>query len=107
MKLKKVDIKNFRLLSSVSLNIEDDFTLIVGKNNTGKTSLFEAINIFTSENANRRLSFVDFPQSAVRNHTRSDIFSKRLPYFISHQPSHPQMFSWKSTKEDDIYKPVL
>lgn len=63
MKLKKVDIKNFRLLSSVSLDIEDELTLIVGKNNTGKTSLFEAVNIFTSESANRRLSFVDFSQS--------------------------------------------
>lgn len=64
MKLKQINIRNFRLLTSVSLNIEDNLTLVVGKNNTGKTSLFEAVNIFTSESANRRLSFVDFSQSA-------------------------------------------
>ena len=72
MKLKKIDIKNFRLLSSVSLNIEDNLTLVVGKNNTGKTSLFEAVNIFTSEGANRRLSFVDFSQSTY------ECFKKKL-----------------------------
>lgn len=49
MKINKILITNFRLLENVSINIENDITLIVGKNNTGKTSLFEVINMFTSE----------------------------------------------------------
>ena len=49
MKIKQIQVKNFRLLDNVSINIEDDVTLIVGKNNTGKTSLFEIINIFTQQ----------------------------------------------------------
>ena len=43
MKIRDIAIKNFRLLEDVKLNIEEDITLIVGKNNTGKTSLFEVI----------------------------------------------------------------
>jgi putative ATP-dependent endonuclease of the OLD family len=60
MKIKDIAIKNFRLLEDVRLNIEEDITLIVGKNNTGKTSLFEVINMFFSEKNN--FSFHDFSQ---------------------------------------------
>lgn len=60
MKIKDIAIKNFRLLENVRLNIEDDITLIVGKNNTGKTSLFEVINMFFSEK--NSFSFHDFSQ---------------------------------------------
>lgn len=38
MKLTKINIKNFRLLTDVELDIDDSMTLIVGKNNFGKTS---------------------------------------------------------------------
>lgn len=46
MKLNSITIKNFRALENVTLEIEDDLTLIVGKNNTGKTSVFETLNFF-------------------------------------------------------------
>ena len=36
MKIKNISIKNFRLLEDISVNLEDDITLIIGKNNTGK-----------------------------------------------------------------------
>jgi putative ATP-dependent endonuclease of OLD family len=61
MRIKNVSLKNFRLLSSASINLEDDITLIVGKNNTGKTSFLEAIKIFTSGES--KLTFEDFSQS--------------------------------------------
>jgi putative ATP-dependent endonuclease of OLD family len=61
MKINDISIKNFRLLEEVKLNVEEDITLIVGKNNTGKTSLFEVINMFFSEKNN--FSFHDFSQS--------------------------------------------
>jgi putative ATP-dependent endonuclease of the OLD family len=60
MQLKDIYIKNFRLLEEIKINIEEDITLIVGKNNTGKTSLFEVINIFFSEKNN--FSFHDFSE---------------------------------------------
>ncbi len=60
MRIKRIDISNFRLLSKASVCIEDDITLIVGKNNTGKTSLFEAINIFTKS---QEVSFEDFSEN--------------------------------------------
>jgi putative ATP-dependent endonuclease of OLD family len=61
MKIKKIEVKNFRLLDEVICNLEDDITLIVGKNNTGKTSFFEAIKLATS--ADGKFIFEDFSQS--------------------------------------------
>lgn len=61
MKIKDIAIKNFRILEEVRLNVEEDITLIVGKNNTGKTSLFEIINMFFGEKNN--FSFHDFSQT--------------------------------------------
>jgi predicted ATP-dependent endonuclease of OLD family len=58
MKITNLSIKNFRLLEDIKINIEEDITLIVGKNNSGKTSLFEVINLFFD--TKNRLTFHDF-----------------------------------------------
>lgn len=58
MKITKLSVTNFRLLDDITINIEDDITLIVGKNNSGKTSLFEVINLFFD--TKNRISFHDF-----------------------------------------------
>ncbi len=50
MKLSRVQIKNFRLLQDVELALEKQTTVIVGRNNSGKTSLSEVIRRFTSDN---------------------------------------------------------
>lgn len=74
MKIKQLRIKNFRLVDNITLNIEDDITLIVGKNNTGKTSLFEAINIFAKS---QEISFEDFSQSTYFVYNRlMNLFNK-------------------------------
>ncbi|AZB26999.1 DUF2813 domain-containing protein [Chryseobacterium bernardetii] len=62
MKITKISVTNFRLLDNISINIEDDITLIVGKNNTGKTSLFEIINLFLG--GKYKISFHDFSQNS-------------------------------------------
>ena len=41
MKIKDITVKNFRLLENVRICLEADTTLIVGRNNSGKTSLTE------------------------------------------------------------------
>ncbi|TEU12156.1 MAG: DUF2813 domain-containing protein [Anaerolineales bacterium] len=49
MHIHKIDIKNFRLLQEVSLSLEDRTTLIVGRNNSGKTSLTELFRRLSSD----------------------------------------------------------
>jgi len=59
MKLIKSEIKNFRLLHDVSIKFDSNATSIVGKNNSGKTSLSAIFSIFLSE-AGKGFSFEDF-----------------------------------------------
>ncbi|MBP2277005.1 ATP-dependent nuclease [Sphingomonas sp. PL20] len=49
MFIKKICIENFRLLSSATLLLEEVTTVVVGRNNTGKTSLGEVLRRFLGE----------------------------------------------------------
>lgn len=51
MKISKVEIKNFRLLKDVSLDLEDGLSLVIGKNNCGKTSLLLLLERFLGKGA--------------------------------------------------------
>tara|TARA_R110002072_G_scaffold271082_1_gene431036 strand:- start:9194 stop:11269 length:2076 start_codon:yes stop_codon:yes gene_type:complete len=49
MKIKHIEIKNFRLLRSVAVGLEEHTTLIVGRNNSGKTSIAELFRRLLSD----------------------------------------------------------
>jgi putative ATP-dependent endonuclease of OLD family len=57
MKISKVKIENFRLLKDLSIDIEDKLTLVLGKNNCGKTSLLLILDKFLN---NKSFSYDDF-----------------------------------------------
>ncbi len=59
MKLIKASIKNFRLLHDVDITFDENTTSVVGKNNSGKTSLSLIFNMFLNEN-NKNFPFEDF-----------------------------------------------
>ena len=44
MRIVKIKVKNYRLLRDFSLELENDLSLIVGKNNSGKTSILSILN---------------------------------------------------------------
>jgi putative ATP-dependent endonuclease of OLD family len=49
--IKKIFTKNFRLLSAIELHLEKNTTVIVGRNNCGKTSLSDLIRRFLNNKA--------------------------------------------------------
>jgi putative ATP-dependent endonuclease of OLD family len=49
VKIKTLEVRNFRLLHDISLQLEDETTVVVGRNNCGKTSLSDIIRKFLSE----------------------------------------------------------
>ncbi|OJW17286.1 ATP-dependent endonuclease [Mucilaginibacter sp. 44-25] len=49
MKLKKIKVRNFRLLKDFGMDLEDILSLVIGKNNTGKTSLVAVLQRFLGE----------------------------------------------------------
>ena len=44
MHISKITVKNYRLLKDFSVDLEENLSLIVGKNNSGKTSLLQLLN---------------------------------------------------------------
>lgn len=46
MKIKEIKVENFRLLKEFQLELEDDLSLLIGKNNVGKTSLLVVLDKF-------------------------------------------------------------
>ena len=44
--LNRIEVKNFRMLRDVDIRVDDEMTLIVGRNNSGKTSFSEVIRRF-------------------------------------------------------------
>ncbi len=60
MKITKVRVSNFRLLQEITVDFDDVVTLIVGRNNSGKTSLAELFNNFFSGGAKSKFRFEDF-----------------------------------------------
>ena len=50
MQLSKIRIKNYRLLIDTELDVDEKTTLIVGRNNTAKTSCMQCINTVINGN---------------------------------------------------------
>lgn len=60
MKVFKIDVENYRLLKTFSIDLEEQLSLILGKNNTGKTSILSILDKFLNQPDNLRFSIDDF-----------------------------------------------
>lgn len=60
MKIKKIKIENFRLLNNFELDLEDKLSLVIGKNNCGKTSLLAVLDKFLNQSDKNKFSIDDF-----------------------------------------------
>lgn len=69
MRIEKITVQNFRLLKNFSLNLKNKFSLIVGKNNCGKTSILTVLEKIL--NRKRPLVWED-----VNLNRRQDIFNE-------------------------------
>lgn len=58
MHISKIQIKNFRLLRDATLDVKQGLSLLIGKNNSGKTSLIVAFQKFFQDS---KFTLDDFP----------------------------------------------
>lgn len=58
MQVSKIQIKNFRLLQDATLDVKEGLSLLIGKNNSGKTSLIVAFQKFFQDS---KFTLDDFP----------------------------------------------
>lgn len=60
MKIFKIQVENYRLLKNFSIDLEDELSLVIGKNNTGKTSILSVLEKFLNQSEKNRFYFDDF-----------------------------------------------
>ena len=58
MKISKINVENYRLLKNFSIDLEEALSLVIGKNNTGKTSILSVLDKFLNEKS--KFSYDDF-----------------------------------------------
>ncbi|MEO7486967.1 MAG: ATP-dependent endonuclease [Ferruginibacter sp.] len=60
MKVFKIEIENYRLLKKFCVDLEDELSLVIGKNNTGKTSLLSCLEKFLNQSDKNKFVVDDF-----------------------------------------------
>jgi len=81
MYISRIKIQNFRLLKDATLDLKEDLSLLIGKNNTGKTSILVLLEHFFE---NKKFHYEDFSISlrkdinALADDTDIDKLSIRL-----------------------------
>lgn len=61
MKLESVEIRNYRILQNLNFQFEDNVSLVIGKNNSGKTSFLSILDKFlTKSKYKNEFHFEDF-----------------------------------------------
>jgi len=94
MIIKSAKIINFRLLHNVDITFDENTTSIVGKNNTGKTSLSFIFDTFLNGNNKPPFKFEDF---SLKSH------SKFLEVFESYKEITPEN---KEEKLEEIQREI-
>ncbi|MGL5407941.1 MAG: AAA family ATPase, partial [Shewanella sp.] len=46
MHIEKIELKNFKAFKQIEINCNEKFNIIVGENNIGKSTIFEALNLW-------------------------------------------------------------
>ncbi|WP_461812614.1 AAA family ATPase [Faecalimonas sp.] len=74
MKITRIHVNNYRILKNFDFDLEDELSLVIGKNNCGKTSLLSILEKFIgAQSATNNFSYNDF----------SSTFKDKLYTFIS------------------------
>lgn len=64
MHISKLKIKNFKCYDEIEINFDPDFNLIIGENNSGKSTIFEALRLW-------QLAFQKFLKDRTNNQNSS------------------------------------
>ncbi len=101
MKIEKVHIKNFRILKDIEVDFEDALSVIIGKNNAGKTSSLAILEKFLAS-SKPEFSFDDFSISEQQAICALEDTEKPVEEYAEASLSLKLYISY--TDDDDISK---
>lgn len=98
MKITKIEVENFRLLEDVEISLDKETTLIVGRNNSGKTSLTEIFYKFFG-NEISQFTFEDFTMTVCEKFKKSLVLHKKYEKSKDDKESEENILN-----KEDAYK---
>jgi len=119
MKIKFIDIQNFRKLKCSRINFSDKETLFVGANNSGKTSAMDALRVFLLQKAKKHadeseqmgVSTFDTTDFTLSNWSQINTFGESWltdkPFgelFSEWQLLCPSIDVWLNVGSDEVHK---
>ena len=106
MKIKKIYVQNYRLLKDFSLELKNDLSLIVGKNNCGKTSVLSVLEKIFNKSSSNTLTWEDISLS----HRKENYKKVKLVSDISEKDWEPilgiNLQIWIQYSEIDSYQNI-
>jgi len=92
MRLSKITIENFRGIKYVEIELERDVTVLIGENNSGKTSILEALRLcLDTVKSDKTCNFSEY--DFYRDETRSDLPScESIRITLSFQESEDHLW---------------
>ncbi len=108
MKIKYLDIQNFRKLKCCRLDISDEQTILVGANNSGKTSAMDALTLFLNKKGDIHTTDITISNWIELNKIGAEwlrasedtLIDFSLKKWIDYLPS---IDIWIEVPEDEIY----
>lgn len=99
MYLKEINIQNFRGISNLSIEFEKDITVLIGENNTGKTTILEAVRHLTERTpSNNLVNFLVSDLSASLDDKEEDYLEINIlgTFFIENSTSNDRKIRQKT-----------
>ena len=109
MKIRHVEIQNFRKLKCIRIDFEDETTVFVGANNSGKTSAIIALSQFLVEPSNfniKDFTISNWPSiSAIGDGWVNNASTGRAPSLDERQWERlcPSMDVWLEVSTDEVH----
>ena len=101
MKITEINIRNFRILENTPISLDKSVTLIVGRNNSGKTSLTEFFNKFFGAE-NYQFQFEDFSLSTYPKFKESLNCYRKYAKAVKDNKPDDEIFS-----KEEMYKNAI
>ena len=84
MKISYIRIQNYKSIRELEISDMENALILVGKNNTGKTAVIDAILLATGNHAPQKMEFLD-PDKSLSISLKIDITPEDLTYYHSRQ----------------------
>lgn len=107
--IEKLKVKNYKILKDVQIELHDTFNILVGQNESGKSTVLEAIEIATTG----RLHFYPFERQLRTNIFNNKVrkeYMDEVTNFNNHKtsaPKLPQIIIELYLKDDDSTKEYI